>query len=83
MSGLARLGLTEAKIKDTEKNAVLCSTLNSMMSQADVSGVEIDKTVGTLIYNLATKLKKQDHMPKILDLILQKKVRGIYKIACC
>ena len=74
MSALSRLGLSEAKIKDTEKNAALCTTLNNMISQADGRSVEIDKNVGTLIYSLATKLKKQERLPVIYDLVLQRKV---------
>ena len=74
MSALSRLGLSEAKIKDTEKNAVLCTTLNQMIREADEKSVEIDKNTGTLIYTLAGKLKKKEHLPAIYGLILQKKV---------
>jgi len=74
MSALSRLGLSEAKIKDTEKNAALSSTLHNMIRQAEERNVEVDKNVGTLIYNLATKLKKQEHLPLIYDLVLQRKV---------
>jgi len=74
MSALSRLGLSEAKIKDTEKNAVLCTTLNQMIREADEKSVEIDKNTGTLIYTLAGKLKKKEHLPAIYGLILQKKI---------
>ena len=80
MSSLARLGLTEAKIVETEKNASLTASLNNILSQADDKKVEIDRTVGTLMYNLATKLKKQEHLPMLLDLVFQKKV-NFFKIS--
>ena len=74
MSDLSRLGLSEGKIKDTEKNVGLCTTLKNMLKEADERSVEVDKNTGTLIYNLATKLKKQEHMPAIYNLVLEKKV---------
>ena len=74
MSDLSRLGLSEGKIKDTEKNVGLCTTLKNMLNEADERNVEVDKNTGTLIYNLATKLKKQEHMPVIYNLVLEKKV---------
>lgn len=75
MSYLSRLGLSEAKIKDTEKNAGLCSTLKRMLEEADERGIGVDKNTGTLIYNLATKVKKQEHIPAIYNLVLERKVR--------
>ena len=73
-SVLSRLGLTEAKIKDTEANVALSNTLRNMISEADEKSVTLDPGMGTLIYNLATKLKKQEHIPPIYGLILERKV---------
>lgn len=78
MSSLARLGLGEAKISETEKNGALTTTLKTMIDSADKRAVNIDKNLGTLLYNLGSKLKKPDHLPTILDLILEKKVRLYY-----
>ncbi|XP_019746738.1 glutamine--tRNA ligase [Hippocampus comes] len=53
------IGLSEQKVKETLKNAALSATLKSAIVQArSVSGAtEVDKAAGTLLYNLASRLK--------------------------
>eukprot|EP00116_Pleurobrachia_bachei_P009846 sb/3470108/ len=74
MSSLARLGLPESKVAETQKNTQLTGVLEGFLASADKRGVVVDGVTGKLMYGLGTKLKKQDNMGQILDLILEKKV---------
>ena len=74
MVDLARLGLSDAKIKETLKNVALTRKLESMIIEAESKNGRIDRNIGILIYSLATKCKKVEYMYCILQLILSGKI---------
>ncbi|XP_067934421.1 glutamine--tRNA ligase-like [Watersipora subatra] len=58
---LVNIGLTEAKAKETMKNVQLRDKLLAIISEAQSFAKDkgIDKSVGNILYGIATKLKKQ------------------------
>lgn len=57
---LALLGLSDQKVKETQKNEPLTATLTSVIDKA-TSVCPISKSSGKLLYSLGTKLPKQFH----------------------
>uniref|UniRef100_A0A8R1DXH1 Probable glutamine--tRNA ligase n=1 Tax=Caenorhabditis japonica TaxID=281687 RepID=A0A8R1DXH1_CAEJA len=53
------LGLSEAKAAETLKNAKLTETIGAIIKNAKEIGLKDAKQTGTLLYQLATKLKPQ------------------------
>ncbi|CAG2253796.1 QARS [Mytilus edulis] len=71
------IGLSEQKAKETVKNEQLSSSLKQAIEQARKCGVQsIDKEMGKLLYNIATKLKTQIkiHQAMIVEYITKKKI---------
>ena len=76
MELLKKIGLSEAKAKETQKNSNLTSNLvaaiNATLEKCDA----IDGTKGSLIYNAASKIKPQinDHLPMLGHYIALNKI---------
>ncbi|XP_071162421.1 glutamine--tRNA ligase-like isoform X2 [Mytilus edulis] len=71
------IGLSEQKAQETVKNEQLSSSLKQAIEQARKCGVQsIDKEMGKLLYNIATKLKTQIkiHQAMIVEYITKKKI---------
>ncbi|VDI54568.1 Hypothetical predicted protein [Mytilus galloprovincialis] len=71
------IGLSEQKAKETVKNEQLSSSLKQAIEQARKCGVQsIDKEMGKLLYNIATKLKTQIkiHQAMIVEYITKQKI---------
>ncbi|XP_058844252.1 glutamine--tRNA ligase [Acipenser ruthenus] len=69
------IGLSEQKAKETLKNEALSSALKEAVIQAQgVMGAEVDKGTGTLLYNLASKLKEQKRLGFLAGYIAHKKI---------
>lgn len=73
------VGIAEGKAKETLKNKVLSKTLHDLIVEA---GVEkgADKSIGILLYNLATKpldTDAQKHRPTFLKYIVDKKIKAL------
>lgn len=68
---LLSLGLSDSKVAETLKNVKLTETIGSIVKLASESG-EISKQKGTLLYQLATKLKPQvaAHTPLVVKYIM-------------
>ena len=47
---------------------------NPLLFQCEARGVALTKGNSTLLYSLATKLKKQEHLPTLLDMVLDNKI---------
>ncbi|XP_070559833.1 glutamine--tRNA ligase-like [Ptychodera flava] len=69
------IGLSEQKAKETTKNDVLAQDLKSIIEEArkKMHG-GIEKSVGTLLYNTATRLKQKSRTPFLLDYITTRKI---------
>ncbi|KAK5984232.1 tRNA ligase class I catalytic domain protein, partial [Trichostrongylus colubriformis] len=78
MPGLEWLGLTEHKIKETTKNAVLSKQLAVIIAAAEEAlnsagkSNRLEKQQGTLLYQLGTKVKPQcaSHIPLLVGYII-------------
>ncbi|KHJ89946.1 hypothetical protein OESDEN_10219 [Oesophagostomum dentatum] len=79
MANLSWLGLSEQKVKETEKNAALVKQLNSIITVAEEalkktgkSKEELTKQQGTLLYQLGTKIKPQcaENIPLVISYII-------------
>ncbi|MGH0177463.1 UNVERIFIED_CONTAM: hypothetical protein FKN15_012109 [Acipenser sinensis] len=69
------IGLSEQKAKETLKNEALSSALKEAVIQAQgVMGAGVDKGTGTLLYNLASKLKEQKRLGFLAGYIAHKKI---------
>jgi len=71
-----KIGLTEAKSKETAKNKILSKQLSSVISEASYQySTELDK-IGTLLYHTASKLKPQVFhlMPLLVRYIGERKI---------
>lgn len=71
------IGLSEAKAKETLKNANLSNLLGSIISRANASGLgqELSAT-GPLLYHIASKIKPQihHHLTFLTDYVLSHKI---------
>uniref|UniRef100_A0A8C4ETG0 glutamine--tRNA ligase n=1 Tax=Dicentrarchus labrax TaxID=13489 RepID=A0A8C4ETG0_DICLA len=70
------IGLSEQKAKETLKNEALSSALKDAVTQAQrVRGASgVDKTMGTLLYNMASRLKDTKRLTFLSDNIAQCKI---------
>ncbi|XP_041130173.1 glutamine--tRNA ligase-like [Polyodon spathula] len=69
------IGLSEQKAKETLKNEALSAALTEAVTQAQgVLGAGVDKGTGTLLYNLASKLKDQKRLGFLTGYIAHKKI---------
>ena len=65
------IGLSEAKSKETSKNANLSKTLESLIRYSKSKGSADLKPVGLLFYHIASKIKPQvhHHLNKLADYV--------------
>ncbi|KAM3914959.1 glutamine--tRNA ligase [Leptodactylus fuscus] len=69
------IGLSEQKAKETLKNEALSGILREAVLQAQaVLGPSIDKVIGTLIYNVSTRLKDTKRLGFLVGYIINKKI---------
>ncbi len=77
-AAFVEIGLSEAKAKETAKNAKVAANLSSVIEGArkrKVSGEEL-KAVGPLLYHIATKMKPQifEHADMMVDYVCTKRI---------
>ncbi|KAI2661235.1 Glutamine--tRNA ligase [Labeo rohita] len=70
------IGLSEQKAKETLKNEALSSTLKKAVEQAQglLGSTSIDKTVGTLLYSMVTRLKDPNRLSFLTEYIVTRKI---------
>ncbi|XP_073425693.1 glutamine--tRNA ligase-like [Dendrobates tinctorius] len=69
------IGLSEQKAKETLKNEALSAVLREAVLQAQaVLGQSIDKVIGTLIYNVSTRLKDTKRLGFLVGYVVNKKI---------
>ncbi|XP_048738794.2 glutamine--tRNA ligase-like [Ostrea edulis] len=77
VSSFVAIGLSEQKAKETLKNETVTQNLKSAIEQAEkVAQGKMDKDVGKLLYNIATKLKAQikNHQPMLVEYVVARKI---------
>lgn len=76
MTLFTSIGLSEQKAKETLKNEVLSSALRDAIAQAQcVNGASgVDKAMGTLLYNMASRLRDIKRLAFLTDQIAQRKI---------
>ncbi|CAH1783319.1 unnamed protein product, partial [Owenia fusiformis] len=73
------IGLSEQKAKETAKNETLAQNLKNTIDEAKSHcGGEVDKSVGTLLYNISTRLKNQikQHKSLLVKYVANKKINS-------
>nr|XP_006822206.1 PREDICTED: glutamine--tRNA ligase [Saccoglossus kowalevskii] len=69
------IGLSEQKAKETIKNEGLAEDLRKIVIEAQNKiGSSVEKTVGTLLYNIATRLKQKSRSSLLVEYIATKKI---------
>uniref|UniRef100_A0A8C8SYK7 Glutamine--tRNA ligase n=1 Tax=Pelusios castaneus TaxID=367368 RepID=A0A8C8SYK7_9SAUR len=69
------IGLSEHKARETLKNEALSALLREAVTQAQgILGPAVDKATGTLLYNVASRLKDQKHLRFLVGCISSKKI---------
>ncbi|KAK2899068.1 hypothetical protein Q8A67_010486 [Cirrhinus molitorella] len=70
------IGLSEQKAKETLKNETLSSALKKAIEQAQgmLGSASIDKTVGTLLYSMVTRLKDSNRLSFLTEYIITRKI---------
>uniref|UniRef100_A0A671KK85 Glutaminyl-tRNA synthetase class Ib non-specific RNA-binding domain-containing protein n=1 Tax=Sinocyclocheilus anshuiensis TaxID=1608454 RepID=A0A671KK85_9TELE len=70
------IGLSEQKAKETLKNEALSSTLKKAIEQAQglLGSAGIEKTAGTLLYNMVTRLKDSNRLSFLTEYIITRKI---------
>uniref|UniRef100_A0ACB8EGZ0 Uncharacterized protein n=1 Tax=Sphaerodactylus townsendi TaxID=933632 RepID=A0ACB8EGZ0_9SAUR len=69
------IGLSESKARETLRNEALTAVLREAVVQArGILGPALDKTVGTLLYNVASRLKDPKHLSFLVGYIANKKI---------
>ncbi|KAG8127917.1 putative Glutaminyl-tRNA synthetase-like protein [Naja naja] len=69
------IGLSESKARETLRNEALTALLREAVGQAQgILGPVIDKTVGTLLYNVASRLKDSKRLGHLVEYIATKKI---------
>uniref|UniRef100_A0A673L2G2 Glutamine--tRNA ligase n=1 Tax=Sinocyclocheilus rhinocerous TaxID=307959 RepID=A0A673L2G2_9TELE len=70
------IGLSEQKAKETLKNEALSSTLKKAIDQVHrlLGSASIDKTAGTLLYNMVTRLKDLNRLSFLTEYIITRKI---------
>uniref|UniRef100_A0A4W3K0V9 Glutamine--tRNA ligase n=1 Tax=Callorhinchus milii TaxID=7868 RepID=A0A4W3K0V9_CALMI len=69
------IGLSDQKAKETLKNEALSDLLKLAIEQAQrILGPNIDKVTGTLLYNVATRLKDQRRLGFLVGYVANKKM---------
>lgn len=70
------VGLSEVKASDTVKNTALASYFREIIEEARKHGSIIEKTTGTLLYHVATRLKDKKRMTFLVTYIATKKIEN-------
>ncbi|XP_051526111.1 glutamine--tRNA ligase [Myxocyprinus asiaticus] len=70
------IGLSEQKAKETLKNEALSSTLKKAIDQAQglLGSAGIDKSTGTLLYSMVTRLKDVNRLSFLTEYIITRKI---------
>ncbi|PIK47504.1 putative glutamine--tRNA ligase [Apostichopus japonicus] len=69
------IGLNEQKAKETLKNEALANDLQALISEAQkLKGGDLDKSVGTLLYHVATRLKNKKRQSFLLGYLVGEKI---------
>uniref|UniRef100_A0A6J0TYI4 glutamine--tRNA ligase n=1 Tax=Pogona vitticeps TaxID=103695 RepID=A0A6J0TYI4_9SAUR len=69
------IGLSESKARETLRNEALTTLLREAVIQTQrILGSSVDKTVGTLLYNVASRLKDPKHLSFLVEHIAAKKI---------
>uniref|UniRef100_A0A8C1LCY8 Glutamine--tRNA ligase n=1 Tax=Cyprinus carpio TaxID=7962 RepID=A0A8C1LCY8_CYPCA len=70
------IGFSEQKAKETLKNEALTSTLKKAIEQAQglLGSASVDKTAGTLLYNMVTRLKDTNRLSFLTEYIITQKI---------
>ncbi|CAG8632359.1 14781_t:CDS:2, partial [Funneliformis caledonium] len=77
------IGLSEQRAKDTAKNKKLAPTLQTTIVEAGVNETGCDKSVGALLYTLASTITKDanSHLSYIARAIIDKRLKSADQIA--
>ncbi|KAI7797490.1 glutaminyl-tRNA synthetase [Triplophysa rosa] len=70
------IGLSEQKAKETQKNETLSLNLKKAIEQAVglLGSASIDKTTGTLLYSMVTRLKDPNRLSFLTEYIIKQKI---------
>nr|XP_055024703.1 glutamine--tRNA ligase [Misgurnus anguillicaudatus] len=70
------IGLSEQKAKETLKNEALSSTLKKAIEQAAglLGSSSMDKSTGTLLYSMVTRLKDLNRLSLLTEYIIKQKI---------
>ncbi|XP_076820133.1 glutamine--tRNA ligase-like isoform X2 [Clavelina lepadiformis] len=74
-------GLSEKKAVETIKNKNVSATFEEAITMA-ANKCKIDKTVGNLLYQVATRLKDKKHLPLLVGFICRNKITTELQLAC-
>uniref|UniRef100_A0A452GLJ6 Glutaminyl-tRNA synthetase class Ib non-specific RNA-binding domain-containing protein n=1 Tax=Gopherus agassizii TaxID=38772 RepID=A0A452GLJ6_9SAUR len=75
LSLFTAIGLSEPKARETLKNEALSALLREAVTQAQgILGPNVDKATGTLLYNVASRLKDQKRLCFLVGCITSKKI---------
>ncbi|CAM4585364.1 glutamine--tRNA ligase isoform X1 [Caretta caretta] len=75
LSLFAAIGLSEPKARETLKNEALSALLREAVTQAQgILGPTVDKATGTLLYNVASRLKDQKRLRFLVGCITSRKI---------
>ncbi|XP_030425129.1 glutamine--tRNA ligase isoform X1 [Gopherus evgoodei] len=75
LSLFTAIGLSEPKARETLKNEALSALLREAVTQAQgILGPNVDKATGTLLYNVASRLKDQKRLRFLVGCITSKKI---------
>lgn len=70
------IGLTEAKARETLRNAALSAQLRQAVLQARAAlGSGLDKATGALLYNAAARLRDPDRLAFVVGYIGRREIR--------
>ncbi|KAJ7317122.1 hypothetical protein JRQ81_003284 [Phrynocephalus forsythii] len=69
------IGLSESKARETLRNEALSTLLREAIIQTQrILGSTVDKTIGTLLYNVASRLKDPKHLGFLVGHVAAKKI---------
>lgn len=68
------VGLSESKAKDTIKNSTLAEFFRQTIEEAKTLSTGIDKPIGNLLYQIATRLKDKDRLSLLVRYVVSKKI---------
>lgn len=76
-----KAGLTEQKAKETLKNKTLSAAFTEAIKVAS-SFVEVDKSIGNLLYQIASKVKDVSHLNVLSEYIAKKDLKNEIQLTC-